>query len=277
MAFLCTLMDDPVVASDGHTYNREDIQNWFKHHDTSPHTNEPFEHKILIPNIAMRKQIIAWREKHGLPIPSFGAPAKAQASGGGGGCAGAGQILKPAALCGFSKQPLLVYCITCDKAICVSCAIDPARCQSHTMRQLASIVSSVRDVHAAWLQLREGRPHQLQAETERVTAAADAAIELFTREIREEEAELKVELQRACVGDLEGALEEQAQLLADVEVAAASPDAAVAGSEACRCLRAAATGAPRAPGEKDRGGRFEPAAAAAAAAAVGCSGGGAVG
>ena len=135
----------------------------------------------------------------------------------------------------------------------------------------------MRDVHAAWLHLREGRPHQLQAETERVTAAADAAIELFTREIREEEAELKVELQRACVGDLEGALEEQAQLLADVEVAAASPDAAVAGSEACRCLRAAATRAPRAPGESDRGGRFEPPAAVAAAAAVGCSGGGAVG
>jgi hypothetical protein len=263
MAFLCTLMDDPVVASDGHTYNREEIQKWFKGHDTSPRTNEPFEHKILIPNMAMRQQIIAWREKHGLPIPSFGAPAKAQASGGGGGGgADAGQILKPAAVCGYSKQPLQVFCITCDKAICVSCAIDPARCQSHTMRQLASIVSSVRDVHAAWLQLREGRPHQLQAECDRVDAAAEAA----HKAIREEAAELKVELQRACVGDLEGALEEQAQLLADVEVAAASPDAAVAGSEACRCLRAAATGGPRAPGEGDRGGRFEPVAAAVAAA-----------
>jgi hypothetical protein len=265
------------MASDGFTYNREEIQNWFKEHDTSPHTNEPFEHKILTPNMVMRKQIIAWREKHGLPVPSFRAPAKAQASGGGSGGGGGGnasQILKPAALCGYSKQPLLVFCITCDKAICVSCAIDPARCQSHTMRQLASIVSSVRDVHAAWLHLREGRPHQLQAETERVTAAADAAIELFTREIREEEAELKLELQRACVGDLEGALEEQAQLLADVEVAAASPDAAVAGSEACRCLRAAATGGPRAPGERDRGGRFEPAAAAAAAGGGGGGGGG---
>ena len=275
MAFLCTLMDDPVMASDGFTYNREDIQKWFKDHDTSPHTNEPFEDKVLRPNLLVRKQIIAWREKHGLPIPSFGAPAKAQASGGGGGGADAGQILKPAAVCGYSKQPLQVFCITCDKAICVSCAIDPARCQSHTMRQLASIVSSVRDVHAAWLQLRDGRPQQLQAETERIDAAADAAIELFTREVREEAAELKVELQRVCVGDLEGALEEQAQLLADVEVAAASPDAAVAGSEACRCLRAAATRAPRAPGESDRGGRFEPlVAAAAAGGGVGGGGGG---
>ena len=173
MAFECTLMEDPVVASDGHTYDRKDIQNWFKTHDTSPHTNEPFEHKVLIPNILVRKQVIAWREKHGLPVPSFGAPARAQAAGGGG--AAAPQILKPAALCGFSKQPLQVFCITCDKAICVSCAIDPARCKPHDTRQLASIVSSVRDVHAAWLQLRDGRPHQLQAECDRVDAAAEAA------------------------------------------------------------------------------------------------------
>jgi hypothetical protein len=119
------------------------------------------------------------------------------------------------------------------------------------MRPLASIVTSLRDVHAAWLQLRDGRPQQLQAECDRVDAAAEAAHQA----IREEAAELKLELQRACVGDLEGALEEQAQLLADVEVAAASPDAAVAGSEACRCLRAAATRGPRAPGRRLAGGR----------------------
>ena len=59
MAFLCTLMDDPVFASDGHTYNREDIQKWFKDHDTSPHTNEPFERKILIPIFDKWKQSIA--------------------------------------------------------------------------------------------------------------------------------------------------------------------------------------------------------------------------
>jgi hypothetical protein len=212
----------------------------------------------------MRKQIVARREKHGLPVSLFGAPAKAQASGGGGGgCAGAGQMLKPAAVCGFSKQSLLVFCVTCDKAICVSCAIDPARCHSYTMRQLASIVSSVRNVHAAWLQLREGWPQQLQAECDRVDAPAEAAIQ----SIQKEAAELKVVLQRACVGNLEDALEEQAQLLVDVQVVAASPDAAVAGSEACCCLRAAATRGPRAPDERDMGGRFEPAGGAAASSA----------
>ena len=84
MAFECTLMDDPVLAPDGHTCDRKDTQDCFTTHDMSPHTNEPFERKMLIPNIAIRKQVIAWREKHGLAVPSFGAAARAQAAGGGG-------------------------------------------------------------------------------------------------------------------------------------------------------------------------------------------------
>jgi len=172
MAFGCTLMEDPVVASDGHTYNRQDIQNWFDSHDTSPLTREPFEDKMLRPNIAIRKQIIRWREKQGLPAPTFADPAKARAGGG----VGAAATQMSNTLCGFSKQPLQVFCINCEKAICLNCAIDPARCQSHNMRSLASIVSSVRDAHAAWLQLRDGRPQQLRTETLRVAAAANAAI-----------------------------------------------------------------------------------------------------
>ena len=249
MAFECTLMDDPVVASDGHTYDRKDIQDWFKTHDISPHTNEPFEDKVLRPNIAIRKLVIAWREKHGLPIPSFAAPAKPLGA--------APQILKPFAMCALSKQPLMVFCMTCDKSICVSCAIDPARCKSHDTQQLSSIISCVRDAHASWLQLFAARPQQLQAQIQRVDAAADAAIESFTLEVRQEQAQLKAELQRACVGDLEVTLQEQAQLLADVEIAAASPEAAVAGSEACRCLRAAVTRGSQAPDAGCGGGRFE--------------------
>ena len=65
MAFECTLMDDPVVAADGHTYNRADIEKWLKEHDTSPLNHEPLEHKILIPNMGIRRQINAWREEHG--------------------------------------------------------------------------------------------------------------------------------------------------------------------------------------------------------------------
>ncbi len=262
MAFGCTLMEDPVVASDGHTYNRQDIQNWFDTDDTSPHTREPLEDKTLRPNIAIRKQIIRWREKHGLPVPSFAAPAQAVRA------VGTAAAQNSNTLCGFSKQPLQVFCINCDKAICLNCAIDPARCQPHDKRSLASIVSCLRGVHAAWLQLRHGRPQQLQAETERVSAAANAAIESITHEIRENEAELKLQLQRACVGDLDDLLQEQAKLLADVEVAAASPEAAVAGSEACHFLRKAVTRGTRLPGEDEGGGHFE---AIAAAAGAGCA------
>jgi hypothetical protein len=240
MVFGLTLMEDPVVASDGHTYNRADIENWLKTHDTSPQTSEPVEDKVLRPNIAMRKQIIAWREKHGLPVPSFAAPAKAPAARGGGAEGWSGQL----------AEPLMVFCMTCDKAISVSCAIDLARCKLHDTRHIAAIVSSVRHAHTEWLQLHKGRPEQLQADTERIDAAAAAAM----TEIQAEVAELKLELHRMCVGDLECTLQEQAQLLADVQIAAASPHAAVAGSDACRCLRTAVA---LRPVEDAGGGRFE--------------------
>ena len=68
-------------------------------------------------------------------------------------------------------------------------------------------------------------------------AAADAAI----ARVREEAAEPKLELQRAWEGDVAAIILEQAQLLADVELAAASPEGCVAGSEAARCLLAAVT------------------------------------
>jgi hypothetical protein len=54
MAFSCEIMDDPVVAADGHTYNREHIRSWLQNHHTSPKTGEVLPHKILIPNRAIR-------------------------------------------------------------------------------------------------------------------------------------------------------------------------------------------------------------------------------
>ena len=123
MAFQCELMDDPVVAADGHTYNRFDIENWFKEHDTSPLTSEPLENKMLFPNLAIRKLINAWREQHGLPALSFGrppdkAPAPPKPASG-------PHILKPAAVCAHSKKPLQAFCVTCKRAICINCLTDP--------------------------------------------------------------------------------------------------------------------------------------------------------
>ena len=102
MAFDCALMDDPVFAADGHTYNRADIERWLKQHETSPLTNEPLEHKILTPNMDKRRQINAWREQHGLPALVIGQPAKAKA-GGGGAAADRGPLIhNPAAVCAHS-------------------------------------------------------------------------------------------------------------------------------------------------------------------------------
>ena len=56
------LMEDPVVAADGHTYEREEIQKWVDQEDKtttttkSPITGEPLAHTYLTPNLAIRKQ-----------------------------------------------------------------------------------------------------------------------------------------------------------------------------------------------------------------------------
>lgn len=58
---------DPVVAVDGHTYEREAIEKWFQGRDTSPKTNEKLPSKILIPNRAIRSQIIDFIEHYQPP------------------------------------------------------------------------------------------------------------------------------------------------------------------------------------------------------------------
>lgn len=58
--FICPityeLMRDPVVASDGHTYEKAAIEKWLKSHQTSPRNGEPMG-PILIPNINVKKLI----------------------------------------------------------------------------------------------------------------------------------------------------------------------------------------------------------------------------
>lgn len=63
--FICPitkkLMDDPVICSDGHTYERYDIEDWFKGKDISPSTKDPLANKNLIPNIALGQAIDAYK------------------------------------------------------------------------------------------------------------------------------------------------------------------------------------------------------------------------
>jgi len=65
--FLCPItadiMADPVVTADGHSYERRAIMAWLEKNDTSPITNEPLEHKTVVPNHALRSQILELPEE----------------------------------------------------------------------------------------------------------------------------------------------------------------------------------------------------------------------
>jgi hypothetical protein len=58
-------MLDPVVASDGHTYEREQIQQWFNlHNTTSPKTRETLTSLVLTSNLGLKTLITEWKEAH---------------------------------------------------------------------------------------------------------------------------------------------------------------------------------------------------------------------
>lgn len=50
-------MKDPVVASDGHSYEREAIEKWLQIRRTSPKTNLPLSDSVLKPNFALKSII----------------------------------------------------------------------------------------------------------------------------------------------------------------------------------------------------------------------------
>ena len=56
------LMLDPVLTEDGHTFERQVIEEWLRTHDTSPLYGGVLTTKTLIPNITLRKAICEWRE-----------------------------------------------------------------------------------------------------------------------------------------------------------------------------------------------------------------------
>ena len=59
--FFCSItqevMKDPVFCSDGHTYERAAIEEWFRSNDTSPLTNARLASKDLVRNHALASQI----------------------------------------------------------------------------------------------------------------------------------------------------------------------------------------------------------------------------
>jgi hypothetical protein len=65
-AFACPItreiMDDPVICSDGHTYERVAIEQWLRSNSRSPKTNQHLSSRVLIPNYAMRQAIESMSE-----------------------------------------------------------------------------------------------------------------------------------------------------------------------------------------------------------------------
>ncbi len=62
--FVCPIsqeiMRDPVIAADGVTYERRQIENWMSRSDVSPVRNVPLGSRALIPNCALRRLIEMW-------------------------------------------------------------------------------------------------------------------------------------------------------------------------------------------------------------------------
>lgn len=54
-------MNDPVVAADGHSYDRKAIERWVCAHGTSPMTNMTLAHMAFVPNILASKLVASWR------------------------------------------------------------------------------------------------------------------------------------------------------------------------------------------------------------------------
>ena len=60
----CELMKDPVVAGDGHTYERVAVEQWFATGaHTSPTTNERLDNLTLVPNHTVRRLIATELER----------------------------------------------------------------------------------------------------------------------------------------------------------------------------------------------------------------------
>ena len=59
------MMQDPVLAADGFSYERTAIEDWLRSHNTSPKTNEPLLHKNLIPNLTLKALITDWKYNNG--------------------------------------------------------------------------------------------------------------------------------------------------------------------------------------------------------------------
>lgn len=66
-----TIMVDPVVAADRYTYERYNIESWFKINNTSPMTNNVLISKVLYPNLLVKQLIAKYAEENNIILHSI--------------------------------------------------------------------------------------------------------------------------------------------------------------------------------------------------------------
>ena len=54
-------MVDPVIAADGHTYERAALQDWLQHSAMSPVDKTPLKHTRLVTNLAIKNAVVAFQ------------------------------------------------------------------------------------------------------------------------------------------------------------------------------------------------------------------------
>ena len=54
------VMEEPMIAADGHTYERSALQQWLKQHSTSPVTGSSLAHHQMVPNLVIKTIAIQW-------------------------------------------------------------------------------------------------------------------------------------------------------------------------------------------------------------------------
>ena len=59
------LMEDPVIALDGYSYERFILERYFRSHDVSPRTGQVLPNKSMMPNIALKEMIGEWMKEKG--------------------------------------------------------------------------------------------------------------------------------------------------------------------------------------------------------------------
>jgi hypothetical protein len=265
MIFQTNLMLDPVVASDGFTYERQSIEQWMEGNNTSPTTREPLDNKSLIPNHAMRKQIAAWCEQNGVSVPQ---PPKraAKPAAAGGGAAVEPLLQKPVVTCQrHPKEKLRVFCVDCDCGVCFNCAVDSGICKAHTTKAFDPLLEELETDREGWARAQRECDEGVEQLCADIQADGDTKVQAIAAEVLQlqQQARSAAAARSAAIGAILLKRQERAELVAG---ATASPEIAVKGSAAAAVV-VSALHRSRAPIPPASAAEFR--AAAAPAAAVG--------